>query len=104
MHTRCFAYAPVAAKDETDVARAYAAKDDDRRTKALARELVWMRMSPKARQSKSKARISNYEGMLQADEDARAVRGITTMLTHHHHYHECEKMVDREVQETCLSG
>jgi energy-dependent translational throttle protein EttA len=33
------------------------------RDKTLARELEWIRMSPKARQSKSKARISAYEKM-----------------------------------------
>ena len=47
------------------------ARDDDKRGKALERELEWMRMSPKARQTKSKARISSYEAMRQADEDAR---------------------------------
>ena len=33
----------------------------DAREKTLARELEWIRMSPKARQAKSKARISAYE-------------------------------------------
>ncbi|MBL1430581.1 energy-dependent translational throttle protein EttA [Oceanicaulis sp. AH-315-P02] len=33
------------------------------RTKALAKELEWIRSSPKARQAKSKARISAYEQM-----------------------------------------
>ena len=47
------------------------ARDDSKRQKALERELEWMRMSPKARQTKSKARISSYEQMVQADEDAR---------------------------------
>ncbi len=47
------------------------AREDDKRTKALSRELEWMRMSPKARQTKSKARISSYEQMVQADEEAR---------------------------------
>lgn len=47
------------------------ARDDSKRQKALERELEWMRMSPKARQTKSKARISSYEQMVRADEDAR---------------------------------
>lgn len=47
------------------------ARDDNKRQKALERELEWMRMSPKARQTKSKARISSYEQMVQADEEAR---------------------------------
>ena len=33
------------------------------RQRALARELEWIRMSPKARQSKSKARVNAYEEM-----------------------------------------
>jgi hypothetical protein len=32
--------------------------------KTLARELEWVRMAPKARQAKSKARLGNYEKML----------------------------------------
>jgi energy-dependent translational throttle protein EttA len=51
------------------------ARDDAKRGKALERELEWMRMSPKARQTKSKARISSYEQMVQADEEAREVGG-----------------------------
>ncbi len=35
----------------------------DARRKSLARELEWIRMSPRARQAKSKARISAYERM-----------------------------------------
>ena len=42
-------------------------KEASKRRKILERELEWVRMAPKARQSKSKARISNYEKML-ADE------------------------------------
>lgn len=38
-------------------------KHQDARKKTLARELEWIRMSPKARQAKSKARISAYEQM-----------------------------------------
>ena len=33
----------------------------------LARELEWVRMNPKARQAKSKARLQNYDKMLSAD-------------------------------------
>lgn len=39
-------------------------KQEDAKSKALARELEWIRQSPKARQSKSKARVSAYETML----------------------------------------
>jgi len=38
-------------------------RQDDKRRKQLERELEWVRMSPKARQSKGKARLSAYEKM-----------------------------------------
>ena len=41
------------------------------RDRALARELEWIRMSPKARQAKSKARISAYEEMSAETFDER---------------------------------
>lgn len=40
-------------------------KSEDRRNKTLERELEWIRMSPRARQGKSKARISQYENLLK---------------------------------------
>ena len=43
-------------------------KQNDARLKALKREAEWIKMSPKARQSKSKARISSYEQMLNEDQ------------------------------------
>jgi len=47
-------------------------KAESQRQKALERELEWIRMSPKARQAKSKARISAYEKLLAADNDSRS--------------------------------
>jgi len=44
-------------------------KSESKRQKMLARELDWVRMNPKARQAKSKARLQNYDKMLS--EDAR---------------------------------
>lgn len=44
-------------------------KQSDSRQKTLARELEWIQMSPRARQAKSKARISSYED-LAAQQDA----------------------------------
>jgi ATP-binding cassette ChvD family protein len=38
-------------------------REDDKRKKTLDRELEWVRMSPKARQSKGKARLNAYEKM-----------------------------------------
>jgi energy-dependent translational throttle protein EttA len=43
-------------------------KQVSKRRKTLERELEWVRMNPKGRQSKSKARLNNYEAML-AQED-----------------------------------
>jgi sulfate-transporting ATPase len=40
-------------------------KQDQKRNKTLERELEWIRMSPRARQSKSKARVSAYENLLK---------------------------------------
>jgi sulfate-transporting ATPase len=42
-------------------------KQEGARQKTLARELEWIRQSPKARQSKSKARIQAYEELLAQD-------------------------------------
>ncbi|WKV12721.1 energy-dependent translational throttle protein EttA [Marivirga harenae] len=39
-------------------------KTESKRQKTLQRELEWSRMAPKARQAKSKARLSSYEKML----------------------------------------
>ena len=44
-------------------------KTESKRRKTLERELEWVRMSPKGRRTKSKARLNNYENMLA--EDAR---------------------------------
>jgi sulfate-transporting ATPase len=43
-------------------------KSESKRQKVLARELDWIRQSPKARQSKSKARIASYENMLSESD------------------------------------
>jgi ATP-binding cassette ChvD family protein len=40
-------------------------RTEDRRQKAMARELEWIRQSAKARQSKGQARINAYEAMLK---------------------------------------
>lgn len=42
-------------------------KTESRRRKTLERELEWVRMSPKARQAKGKARLNAYEKMLSED-------------------------------------
>jgi len=42
-------------------------KADSRRQRTLARELEWVRMSPRARQAKGKARLVAYEELLNQD-------------------------------------
>lgn len=47
-------------------------KSEDKRIKTLQRELEWIRQSPSARRSKSKARIANYENLLKAENEKLA--------------------------------
>lgn len=42
-------------------------KGEDKRQETLKRELEWIRMSPKGRHAKSKARISSYEALLSQE-------------------------------------
>jgi len=42
-------------------------KQESKRRKTLERELEWVRMAPKARQAKSKARLGAYEKMMSED-------------------------------------
>ena len=44
-------------------------KSEAERQKTLARELEWIRMAPKGRQAKSKARINAYEAMLSYESE-----------------------------------
>lgn len=44
-------------------------KQESNRQKSLKTELDWIRQSPKARQAKSKARISAYESLLEQDKE-----------------------------------
>ena len=46
-------------------------KSDDKRQKTLDRELEWIRMCPRARQAKSKARVSAYEKLLAQESEKR---------------------------------
>jgi ATP-binding cassette ChvD family protein len=46
-------------------------KATDARQRTLARELDWVRLSPKARQSKGKARLTAYEQLLSEANDAK---------------------------------
>src|SRR3990170_2677956 len=46
-------------------------KSESERQKTLQRELEWIRMSPKARRAKGKARINSYEALLQQESEKR---------------------------------
>src|SRR5262245_13515270 len=46
-------------------------KSESKRQKTLERELEWIRMSPKARQSKGQARVNAYEKLLNQEAEAR---------------------------------
>jgi ATP-binding cassette ChvD family protein len=46
-------------------------KQESKRNKTLERELEWIRMAPKARHAKGKARISAYEKMVAEDGNQR---------------------------------
>jgi ATP-binding cassette ChvD family protein len=47
------------------------AREDEARSKAIARELEWIRSSPKARQAKSKARITAFDELVASQEAKR---------------------------------
>jgi ATPase subunit of ABC transporter with duplicated ATPase domains len=47
-------------------------KSEDKRRKTLERELEWIRMSPKGRHAKSKARINDYERLVAAESEKRS--------------------------------
>ncbi|MDD3080702.1 MAG: energy-dependent translational throttle protein EttA [Desulfobacterales bacterium] len=47
-------------------------KAEGQRQKALEHELEWIRMSPKGRHAKSKARIKSYEALLNRETDRQA--------------------------------
>ncbi len=47
-------------------------RSEDKRQKTLERELEWIRMSPKGRHAKSKARIDDYEKMVATESEKRS--------------------------------
>jgi len=54
-------------------------KSESDRQKTLQRELEWIRMSPKGRQAKGKARINSYEAML-SQESERASQDLEIFI------------------------
>ena len=51
-------------------------KSEGERAKTLERELEWIRMSPKGRHAKSKARISQYENLASQETQRRAAEEL----------------------------
>ncbi len=49
-------------------------KQASKRRKTLERELEWVRMAPKARQAKGKARLNSYDRLLNEDQKAKEER------------------------------
>ena len=57
--------------EQKELRLAQEGKEDDARTRTLARELDWIRQSPRARQAKGKARLSAYENLISAEHEAQ---------------------------------
>lgn len=58
--------------DQKQARLAQEQKTEDKRAKTLERELEWIRMSPKGRHAKSKARINDYEKMVATESEKRS--------------------------------
>jgi energy-dependent translational throttle protein EttA len=52
-------------------------KETSARRRTLERELEWIRLTPRARQAKGKARVAQYEQLLAQDEAAERRRDVT---------------------------
>ena len=57
--------------DQKTTRMAQEEKTASKRRKALERELEWIRMAPKARQAKGKARLNSYDAMLNQEQKER---------------------------------
>ena len=58
--------------DQKSARLAQEQKTEDKRQKTLERELEWIRMSPKGRHAKSKARINDYEKLVATESEKHA--------------------------------
>ncbi len=61
-------------RDQKTKRMAQEEKQASKRRKTLERELEWVRMAPKARQAKGKARLNSYDKLLNEDQKAREER------------------------------
>jgi ATP-binding cassette ChvD family protein len=66
--------------DQKEKRLAQEEKETSARQRALARELEWVRMAPRARQAKGKARLSQYEQLL-AEDQAQEARSELRQIT-----------------------
>jgi len=55
-------------------------REQEARQKTLSRELEWVRQSPKARQAKSKARISSYDNLLAESKKFETTRTMQIII------------------------
>jgi ATP-binding cassette ChvD family protein len=55
--------------EQKQVRLAQEEKSESKRQKTLERELEWIRMSPKGRQAKGKARVTKYEQLVSEEQD-----------------------------------
>ena len=58
--------------DQKSIRLAQEQRSEDKLQKTLERELEWIRMSPKGRHAKSKARINDYEAMVATESEKHA--------------------------------
>ncbi|MHC4938566.1 MAG: energy-dependent translational throttle protein EttA [Planctomycetota bacterium] len=70
-------------------------KQSSARQKTLQRELEWIRMSPRARQAKSKARVSAYERLVAEDQAESEGRAEITIPV-------AERLGDKVIEATAL--
>ncbi len=62
--------------DQKEKRLAQEEKEQSSRRRTLQRELEWVRMAPRARQAKSKARITHYEDLLKEDQAVEQRQGV----------------------------
>jgi ATP-binding cassette ChvD family protein len=67
--------------DQKQARLAVEEKQESARRRTLARELEWVRMAPRARQAKSKARVTAYEALLAEESEQRRAAAEITIPT-----------------------
>lgn len=66
--------------EQKQVRLAQEEKEESARRRSLARELEWVRMAPRARQAKGKARLTHYEDLLAEEQDAQKREGTAEIV------------------------